>query len=167
MIHPNELFASSSESKLIELIRQARRRPVVVSPALTDRVTTALADRLDDVDRLAVTVIVDADPEVYRLGYGTETAFDLLRKASSDNMFDLRVQYGIRIGVIISDEITMTFSPIPLLIETGSTAAEKTNAIILSGAPTERIHQSAFLLVQWSQPKRILSKNSEPPFAGR
>src|SRR5579885_325190 len=84
-----------------------------------------------------------------------------------DNMFDLRVQYGIRIGVIISDEITMTFSPIPLLIETGSTAAEKTNAIILSGAPTERIHQSAFLLVQWSQPKRILSKNSEPPFAGR
>jgi hypothetical protein len=136
MIDVGRAFAVASEERLVELISEARRRLVVISPALTDEVAAALAARLPDLGNISITVIVDADPEVYRLGFGTETALDRLREASDPNMFDLRVQSGVRIGVVISDEITMIFSPVPLLIEAGSTSVEKPNAIVLAGAAT-------------------------------
>ncbi len=143
MIDPNRTFAVASDDVLIDLIRKARRRLVVISPALTDKVAAALADRLSDLGSLAISVIVDADPEVYRLGFGTESALDTLREASDRNMFDLRVQPGLRIGAMISDETTMIFSPVPQLIEAGSTSIEKPNAIILSGTATDRLADAA------------------------
>jgi hypothetical protein len=54
-----------------------------------------------------------------------------------------RVQNGVRIGVVISDDITMIFSAIPLLIEAGSTSVEKPNAVILSGVATDRLADAA------------------------
>ena len=49
---------------------------------------------------LAITgAVLDADPEVYRLGYGTRSALDKVRQASKQSLFDLRVQPGVRIGV--------------------------------------------------------------------
>jgi hypothetical protein len=44
---------------------------------------------------------------------------------------------------VISDELTMVFSPVPLLIEAGSTSIEKPNAIILSGASSDRLAEAA------------------------
>jgi hypothetical protein len=61
-------FAVASEQSLVELIKRAHKRLVVVSPALTDQVAGALAARLPQLGDLTITVIVDADPEVYRLG---------------------------------------------------------------------------------------------------
>ena len=139
----NRAFAVASDDNLIALIKQARRRLVVVCPALTDRVADALADRLADEGKIGLTVILDADPEVYRLGYGTEAALDRLRAAAARNLFDLRVQRGVRIGVVISDDVTMVFSPVPLLIEAGSTSTEKPNAIVLSGRSADRLAEAA------------------------
>ena len=136
-------FAVASEDSLIALIRQARRRLVFVCPAVTDRVAHALAERMADEGKISLTVILDADPEVYRLGYGTETALDRLREAAARNLFDLRVQRGVRIGVVICDDVTMVFSPVPLLIEAGSTSTEKPNAIILSGGSADRLANAA------------------------
>jgi hypothetical protein len=127
-------FAVASDASLVELIQRASRRLVVVSPALTDPVAAALADRLSDLDQLAITVVLDADPEVYRLGYGTPSALDKVRQASKQSLFDLRVQPGVRIGVVISDDVTMLFAPVPMLIEAGSTTIDKPNAIIESVA---------------------------------
>ncbi len=132
----------ASDDKLVELVSRARRRLVIVCPALRETVTQALAARLDQ-GFDGATVILDADPEVYRLGYGIEAAFDLLRAASERNLLDLRVQHGIRIGVVISDDVTMVFFPVPLLIEARSTSVEKPNAIVLSGEPVERLAEAA------------------------
>jgi len=136
-------FAVASEESLVELIKLARKRLVVVSPALTDQVAGALAARLPELGNLAITVIVDADPEVYRLGYGAETALDKIRDASQRNMFDLRVQNGVRIGLVISDEVMMIFAPVPQYIEAGSISVEKPNAIIISGGETDRLADAA------------------------
>jgi hypothetical protein len=136
-------FAVASEDRIVDLIQSARKRLVVVAPALTDRVAIALAGRLSELGNLTIAVILDADPEVYRLGYGTESALDKLREASERHMFDLRVQDGVRIGLILSDEVTMIFAPIPLYIEAGSTSAEKPNAIVLSGVSANRLADAA------------------------
>ena len=139
MIDLERTFAVASDASLVELIQRAKRRLVVVSPALNEPVAAALADRLKDLGQLAITVVLDADPEVYRLGYGTRSALDKVRQASKQSLFDLRVQPGVRIGVVISDDVTMLFAPVPLLIEAGSTAIDKPNAIILTGRSTERV----------------------------
>jgi hypothetical protein len=106
VIDLDRTFVVASDVSLVELIRAAERRLVVVCPAVSDAVVAALIDRLIDLGPLAITVILDADPEVYRLGYGTTSALEKLRHASSQNQLDLRTQAGVRIGVVISDGTT-------------------------------------------------------------
>ena len=66
-----------------------------------------------------------------------------MRTASKANQFDLRVQPGVRIGVVISDDLTMLFAPVPMLIEAGSTTSDKPNAIIIAGGNTDRVADAA------------------------
>jgi hypothetical protein len=143
MVDADRTFAVASDNSLVDLIRSARRRLVVIAPALTDPVADAIADRLPELGPLSISVIVDADPEVYRLGFGTEKALDGLREACDRNLFDLRVQFGVRIGVVVSDQITMVFSPVPQLIEAGSRSSAKPNAIILGGTAPDRLADAA------------------------
>ncbi|WP_141194944.1 hypothetical protein [Maliponia aquimaris] len=105
------------------MIQSARRRLVVIAPALSKAVANALAERFDELAELDIRVIVDADAEVYRLGFGEREARQLIRDAASRSLLDLREQPGVRIGVIISDDGTMVFAPVSKNIE-ASTAPE-------------------------------------------
>lgn len=136
-------FTVATDAAVITLIKSAKRRLVVIAPALSKAVASALASRFDDLERLDVRVILDADAEVYRLGFGEHEALEEIRDAASRNLLDLRVQPGVRIGVIISDEDTMVFAPISKNIEAGSETAEKPNAIVLRGGYTESIARAA------------------------
>ena len=143
MPDPSRIFAVASDQALVDLINSARTRLIVIAPALTKSVADALSRRLDDLGRLSVIVILDADPEVYRLGFGDEEALDGIRRASAKNLFDLREQPGVRIGVVISDTTTMVYSPVSQNVEAGSTTVEKPNAIVLTGGASDRIASAA------------------------
>lgn len=119
MIDCNRTFTVASDEILVGLIEQARDRLVVIAPALTKIVAGAVCRRLNDLDRLNVSLILDADPEVYRLGFGDREALDAIRAASKASHFDLREQPGVRIGVVIADSTTMVYSPISKNIEAG------------------------------------------------
>ena len=136
-------FAVASDEALVGLISRARKRLVVIAPALTQAVADALSRRFDDLGQLNVTVILDSDPEVYRLGFGDEPALETIRAASASSMFDLREQPGVRIGIVISDDTTMVYSPVSKNIEAGSTSVEKPNAIVLSGSASDSIATAA------------------------
>jgi hypothetical protein len=126
-------FTVATDETLITLIATARHRLVVIAPALTVRVAEALVARFRELGQLDVRVVLDADAEVYRLGFGEEAALATIREAAERNQLDLRQQSGVRIGVVIADDDTMIFSPVSKNIEAGSTFAEKPNAILLSG----------------------------------
>ena len=143
MIDHSRIFAVASDEAVVDLIASARTRLVVIAPALTKPVADALSRRLDDLGQLNVTVILDADPEVYRLGFGDEQALDAIRAASARNFLGLREQPGVRIGVVISDSTTMVYSPVSKNIEAGSTTTEKPNAIVLTGGAGDRIASAA------------------------
>ena len=143
MTDHSRIFAVASDEALVDLIASARVRLVVIAPALMKPVAAALSRRLDDLGQLSVTVILDADPEVYRLGFGDELALDAIRAASAKNLFDLREQPGIRIGIVISDATTMVYSPVSRNIEAGSVTIEKPNAIVLTGGAGDRIASAA------------------------
>jgi hypothetical protein len=136
-------FAVASDEALVRLIARAIRRLVVVAPALTKAVADALALRFRDLGQLDVTVILDSDPEVYRLGFGDQSALEVIRESSAKSLFDLREQPGVRIGVVISDDTTMVYSPVSKNIEAGSTSVEKPNSIVLTGDASDRIASAA------------------------
>lgn len=139
MIDKSHTFAVASDEALVKMIQSARKRLVIIAPALTKLVADAISQRLDDLGKIDVTVVLDSDPEVYRLGFGDKEALEIVRSASAKQYFDLREQSGVRIGVVISDEMTMIYSPISKTIEAGSTSIEKPNAIILTGDAVDRI----------------------------
>jgi leucyl aminopeptidase (aminopeptidase T) len=97
MTDHSRIFAVASDEALVDLIDSVRTRLVVIAPASTKSVADALARRLDDLGQLSVTVILDADSEVYRLSFGNEHALDAIRAAGAKNLFNLREQPGVRI----------------------------------------------------------------------
>lgn len=129
------VYTVASDDRITELIEQARRRLIVVSPGLTERVVDCL-QRLATTGAVPdITIVLDNDPEVYRLGYGDQAALKTLEALSPTNAaVNLRLQEGIRIGLVVSDDRVMVFSPTPRMVEAGSTTIENPNAVILSGA---------------------------------
>lgn len=135
-------FVTATDDRLIELITSAKHRLAVIAPGLTKRVAHAVAARMQDLPHLALTVVLDADPEVYRMGYGDTEALSIIRTASMKHMFDLREQPGVRIGLVISDDRTIAYAPVSRNVEAGSTTADKPNAIKISGTSTDRLAEA-------------------------
>ena len=135
-------FTTATDDRLIDLITSAKDRLAVIAPALTTPVAKALASRMLDLPKLSLTVILDADAQVYRMGYGDPEALQIIRKASDERMFDLREQPGVRIGVVIADERTMVYAPVSRNVEAGSTTTDKPNAIVVSGGTTDRLAEA-------------------------
>lgn len=136
-------FTAATEELLIELIGKARQRIVFVAPGVTEKVANALGHCFSQEDKLRIEVVLDADPEVYRLGFGTVEGITKLKSHADANHFPLRHQAGIRLGILISDDKTLIYAPTPQLIEAGSTSAEKPNAVLLDGGDTSSIAKAA------------------------
>ena len=71
-----QTFTAASDEHIIDLIQFAEQRLVVAAPAFSMAVAEALAERMSDLPNLALTIILDADPEVYRMGYGEVAALE-------------------------------------------------------------------------------------------
>ena len=136
-------FTPATDDSLIALIEDAKDRLAIIAPGLTTPVAKALAARMRDLSTLSLTVILDADAEVYRMGYGDVEALEIIRETSCKQMFDLREQSGVRIGVVISDDRTLVYAPVSRNIEAGSTTEEKPNAIMLDGGITEKLAEAS------------------------
>lgn len=123
------------DRRLVEFIRSAERRIVFLAPGLSTDVARALADAWSRIGRDAVSVILDVDAEVCRLGYGTLDGVNIIRDAAARLGGLVCHQQGVRIGVLIADDRTLIYSPTPLLIEAGSSAPERPNAIEFASPP--------------------------------
>ena len=135
----SRVFTTATDDAVVDMISAARTRLAVIAPGVTTAVARALAARMRDLPELSLTVILDADPEVYRMGYGDTEALAIIREASHAAMFDLREQAGVRIGVIISDDQTMVYAPVSRNVEAGATSSDRPNAIVLGGKATEAV----------------------------
>lgn len=150
MTPTDTVFCCASDSMIEELISAAQRRLVIVSPALTERVSKAVLDRIPspsmtngngDRDGIEITVVLDDNAEAYRIGYGTAAKLlDEFRRADDKSQVRFRVERGVRIGVVISDDDALIFSPTPQLVEEPVTESmAKPNGIMLSAREAERI----------------------------
>lgn len=126
------MFTIVNDSTLCEAIRNTQQTLVYVAPGVTKPVVDAIGESLRSKEHLLVTAIIDLDPEVYRLGYGTEEGLRALQELAGKQCLELRQQEGLRVGLLVTDQRTLVYSPTPLLIEAGSMSEEKPNAIVIA-----------------------------------
>lgn len=125
------------DAKLIDRINQANQRIVLVAPGVSEDVAQAVVTAWKHLGPSTVTVILDVDAEVCRLGLGTFEALTVLQDAATAIGTKVRHQPGVRIGLLISDDTTLIFSPTPLLIESESQDPKRPNAIELDTVPKQ------------------------------
>ena len=70
----SRVFITLNQEVLTELVRKAERRVCYAAPGIYDWVAEALIGVWDSIEKDAVAVIVDPDPFVMQVGYGTEQA---------------------------------------------------------------------------------------------
>jgi hypothetical protein len=128
-------FTVATDALIASVILQASRRLVVVAPALSCVVTDAIAQRSQTLHAEAITLVLDVDPEVYRLGYGEIGALETLQHLATAHGIALRRQPGVRIGLVIADDETLIYVPTPRLVEAGPNTHGAANAIRLHTAP--------------------------------
>ncbi len=126
-----ETFVRVDDYVLIKAIGQARQQLIFVAPGVRKQVAEALAKAMDVIPVDRIHLIIDVDAEVCRLGYGDMLGLETLQRATSSHKTTLNHHPGIRIGLLIADDITIIYSPTPLLIEAGSDQPDKPNAIML------------------------------------
>lgn len=131
-----------TDDLLIEAIESAGQRVVMIAPGIWPPLASAIAAAWKRLGRDGVTVILDVDPEICRIGYGSLEGLNILQAAATDVGEPLGEEPGIRICVVIIDDQTFVFSPTPRQLEappgdqpvTGTTQP-KANGIVLSKPP--------------------------------
>lgn len=132
-----------TDQLLIRAIDGAHNRVVIIAPGVWPPLATAIASAWQRLGPGCVTVILDLDPEMCRLGYGSLDGLQILQEAASAREEALAEEPGIRICIIIVDEQTFVFSPTPRLLESPpgsgpdliSATQPKANGIVLSKPP--------------------------------
>ncbi len=139
-------FQEVNDASLIHFISKARQRIVFVAPGVHQPVAEALGKRLCEIDHLQVTVVIDPDEDVCRIGYGDAKGLELLSGYAEHQGFALMAQPGLRVGVLLVDGITLVWSPTPRSVESAPSASAATstvsstpNGLLLGTNPGEQL----------------------------
>ncbi len=132
MTESGQLFSVVNDDALCAAIATSQRRLVYIAPGISEPVAEAIDALLARADAPAVTVIIDIDPEVFRLGYGTVAGLKCLQRLAENRHLPIRYQPGVRIGVLMCDEQMLVYTPTPLLIEAGAERSDQPNALLLT-----------------------------------
>lgn len=135
MLHSAETLIAATPQAVANLIATATYRLVVLAPAVTREVAEAIENRWRVLGPDRVSITLDVDAEVYRLGYGDEAAMIGLEQVGREVGGLLQRHPGIRIGVVIADERVLVYSPVPELIGAGPRDAAAPNAVLLGAPP--------------------------------
>jgi hypothetical protein len=106
----NTTFTYLNNQKLSEIIGSARRHLIYAAPSVASSVADSLGVARND--NATVRVVIDADPDAFRLGFGDPDGLALL----IDRGIDVRRAAGLRIAVLVADDRAWVYSPTPEII---------------------------------------------------
>lgn len=130
----SRVFITLNQDVMTELVRKAERRVFYAAPGIYDWVAEALIGVSESLGPENISVIVDPDPFIMQVGYGTEQALRRLHEKE----IPVHVQKGIRIGIIIADDFAAVFAPPALNVDVFPSAGVP-NAVCLSTKEAERL----------------------------
>ena len=129
------LFVCISDVKISRLINNSTERVALVAPGIGMRTADALIAARHRLGEHCVFVVVDCDEEVFRLGYGS---FEALQKVAESGQ-PVGQSSGLRIGVLVCDQVAWSFAPTALYVESEVHSNETPNALVLRAEDVERI----------------------------
>ena len=131
----SQVFTSMSSAKMAKLISSARKRVSFVGPAIRMETANAMIAAREELGNDRVSVVLDCDEEVLRLGYGAIEALKRLR----DSGCEIGQCSGLHIGVLVCDERAWVFAPTALYVQPEVHSDETPNAVELRAADVERL----------------------------
>ena len=122
------LFCSLSSADVAGLIRSAKQLVCYAGPGIQKEVAEAAVEVASNLGPEMLTVCLDFDDRVMRMGYGDVGAVDLLRKAG----IAVRSAPGLRTAFVIADDTGFIFTPTALYLEAEPDGGGAPNAIRMS-----------------------------------
>jgi hypothetical protein len=122
------LFVSLDSSCLAREISLAQRSVCYAAPGILKEPADALAALSRAFGPELITVCLDFDERVMRMGFGTLDAVKTLREAG----IEVRSTPGLRTGLVIIDDQGYIFTPTALYLEADERSAQAPNAMRLS-----------------------------------
>ena len=123
-----ELFRSLDAAAIARKIRAAQYSVCYAAPGIQLEPAQAMSEVGERIGPDLITVCLDFDERVMRMGYGDLAAVKTLRDAG----VVVRTISGLRIGLLIVDQEGYVFTPTALYLESDQRSAEAPNALRLS-----------------------------------
>jgi hypothetical protein len=111
-----------------EAIRATRDRLFYCSPGITLEESTAIIDASQRMDSHSIWIYVDGSASACIWGYGAIAALQALANAKRVGTFALN---GVRLGLLITDDLAYVFSRSPESIEALPQSGEAANGLLL------------------------------------
>ncbi len=154
---------------LCSIIQSVKKRLVFMTPGMSDQVAEVVCKKWDELSPEAINIILDVDPEVCRMGFGTIDALKKLNDQARKHKSAIHEQPGVRIALLIADDITLFYAPSPLLIEGGSDTQVRPNAVKLNLVPPEiasdvgidKVGGSAHVGMKLVSPEKIMETSND------
>lgn len=156
------LFCSLSSRRIADLIRSARQAVCYAAPGVQPDVAQAMLETGGRLGQEMLTVCLDFDERVMRMGYGEIAAVQRLLDAG----VSVRSAPGLRTALVIVDQAGFIFTPTALYLEAEPTGSAAPNAPTRYACPASRLpkhwlgsHRPPRRL-QWRRPKLLRRKDA-------
>lgn len=133
-----KIFCNVNSKFISELIKDSKKRIIYVSPGINQEIFFNILEKKDKIGFDNINIIIDANSNVLRYGYGDEESTLYLEEHKSI----IKTQPGLRIGFICIDDDGYIFSPTPLSLENERIDNNCPNAINIKETELERIIKS-------------------------
>lgn len=122
------LFRTLTSTKTARFIKTATQSVCYAGPGIQMEVAQAILAVASHLGPEVITVCLDFDERVMRMGYGSIDAVALLRNEG----IGVRSAAGLRTALVIADSTGFIFTPTPLYLEAEPTGSEAPNAMRMS-----------------------------------
>ncbi|WP_158270351.1 hypothetical protein [Limnohabitans sp. 2KL-17] len=123
------LFCSLSPLRIAELIRSAQRAVCYAAPGIQLDLAQAMVETVGRLGKEMLTVSLDFDDRVMRMGYGDIGAVTLLLGAG----ISVNSSPGLRTALVVVDNEGYVFTPTALYLEAEPSDGAASNAMRMSG----------------------------------
>ena len=129
MTTTDALFCSLTPSRLADLVRSAQQAVCYAGPGLQLDLAQAMVGVAGRVGKEMLTVSLDFEDRVMRMGYGNVEAVKLLLDAG----IAVQSSPGLRTALVVVDDEGYIFTPTALYLEAEPTDGAASNALRMSG----------------------------------
>jgi hypothetical protein len=108
----NKTLTSVNYAVLCDLIKSAEKRVIYAAPGIFENVAKSLCEFAKRHSSKSVRIILEANPDTCRLGFGSYPAIVSLTEAE----IEILKAEGLRIGILIVDDAAWIYAPTPEII---------------------------------------------------